>query len=76
MRLAIRVICFGLASGLIGLALLLIVWGVQIEQGATASGNGFAMGALYAAAAYRVALGCAALIGAGLLGGAGIAAQP
>lgn len=63
MRTIIAVICYGLALAFVLGALALIGWGIQINSAAEASQNGLAMGALFSAATFRVALGCAALIG-------------
>lgn len=72
MRTQLRIILFGLALGLLGLALILIGYGIWTAGTATEATSGLAIGPIYAIATYRVALGCAALIGATILGGIGV----
>ena len=69
MRTALTIICFGFALGLAGLACVMIGYGIYTERQALAEPS-LAIGIFYSMAAYRITLGCAALIGAGLFGAA------
>lgn len=74
MRLIVRILLFGAALGLAGLSVYMIGFGVMTAGTASPDTPALAIGPIYAIATYRVAMGIAALVAAGLCAGGGVLA--